>query len=339
MRPKGDRAQAERVNTLLAQIKSRVEELFFDALITQKTLTAERFEQMFDKGAPAGDFLAFMMAEIDEVKGTQATGTVKAWMSTYNHLKRYQPKIGFGDITLEFVKGFDAYLQRQKFDQNYIVKHHRFIRKFVLLANKRGKRIPNPYNEFKIREVQKERDYLTGQEVKILRELYESRQLKPHLQVTLRHFLFQIGTSLRYSDLAVMTKENVVNGLLVFCPVKTARVGRLVKCPLSEMALQMLQDSESTGQKLFMVPAEQTMNRWLKEIAEFAGISKRLTTHMGRHTYGFLFIASGGQVEVLQKIMGHADLKTTQIYTHIDNSQIVDGVEQINRFLNTVMVE
>lgn len=338
MRAKGNLERSKKINALLTKIKSKVEDIFFEAMTMEQHLTVEKFESMFERTAPTGDFLAFMLMEIDAVKSDQAKGTIKAWMSTYNHLHKYRPKVAFGDINLDFVRGFDQYLRRLKLDQNYIAKHHRFIRKFVLLANKKGKRIPNPYNDFKIRELQKEREFLTAEEVIGLRNLYESKVLKPHLQQTLRHFLFQVGTSLRYSDLAVMTKENIVNGLLVFSPIKTSRTGKLVKCPLSEMAKQMLGDSESTGQKLFSVYAEQTMNRWLKEIAAFAGISKRVTTHMGRHSFGFLFIAGGGQVEVLQKIMGHSDLKTTMVYTHIDTKQIRAGVSNIDQLLNTVLL-
>jgi site-specific recombinase XerD len=111
----------------------------------------------------------------------------------------------------------------------------------------------------------------------------------------------------------------------------------MVAISLSEMAKKMLEDSESQSTKLFAVTVEQTMNRYLKDIAAHVGLSKKLTTHIGRHTFGFLFIAAGGQIEVLQKIMGHADLKTTQIYTHIDRSQIQEGMAKIDTLLATFL--
>jgi site-specific recombinase XerD len=336
MRSKGDLDHAKQVNTYLLKIRRKVDEIFFDHLNTDTILTVKKFEEAFSRKAASGDFLTFMQNEMDAAKDSQAPGTIKAWNSTYNHLRACFTKIPYADICLDLVKKFDSYLKKKKFESAYIAKNHSFLRKYILLANKKGKKVPNPYTEFKVVIQQKEREFLNAKEVQGLRELYNKKELPAHLQRALRHFLFQIGTSLRYSDLAAMTKENVINNMLVFCPIKTQKHGKLVKCPLSDMAKSMLNDSESVTDKLFSVYAEQTMNRWLKDIAAFAGISKKLTTHLGRHSYGYLFIAAGGQVEVLQKIMGHSDIKTTMIYTHIDTRQITEGVDRINSFLSVV---
>lgn len=335
MRSKGDLDRAKQVNAYLLKIRRKVDEIFFDHLNTDTMLTVQKFEDLFSRKAAGGDFLVFMQNEMEMAKATQAAGTIKAWNSTYNHLVACFGKISYAEINLDLVKKFDQYLKKKKFESAYIAKNHSFLRKYILLANKKGKKVPNPYTEFKVVIQQKEREFLNAIEVQGLRVLYDKKELPAHLQRALRHFLFQIGTSLRYSDLAAMTRDNVVNNLLVFSPIKTKKHGKLVKCPLSEMAQAMLADTESGSSKLFSVYAEQTMNRWLKDIANFAGLSKKLTTHMGRHSYGYLFIAAGGQVEVLQKIMGHSDIKTTMIYTHIDTRQITEGVDRINSFLST----
>lgn len=339
VRGKTDAERAQKVNALLAKVKSRVEDLFFEAMLNDTPLTAAQFEEHFDRKPAFGDFLLWMRQEIDASKESKAAATVKSYNSTFRHLSKYRSKVAFADVNFEFVSGWDAYLRKQKLDGNTAAKYHRVLRKFVLLARRKGKRLPNPYAEFKFKETGKERTYLNAAEVAALRALYDRRELKPHLQNTLRHFLFQIGTSLRYSDLAAMTHDNVEGGLLIFTPLKTKHVGKIVKAPLSEMARSMLQDSESEGGKLFGVYREQTMNRFLKDISDFAGMSKRLTTHVGRHTFGYLFIAAGGQVEVLQKIMGHSDIKTTMIYTHIDTRQIRAGVERLDALLSVEMGE
>ena len=268
-----------------------------------------------------------------------APATLKNYVTTFRWLGKFRSKILFGDLTYEFVREWDVFLKKQKLDGNTTAKYHRVLRKFVLLAKKKGKRIVSPYDDFKFKEVSKERVYLNAAEVTALRALYDNRVLKHHQQVTLRHFLFQIGTSLRYSDLAVMSKDSIVGDMLVFTPMKTKRTGKIVKVPLSEMALDMLRDSESETDRLFRVNKEQVMNRFLKEVSDFAGLGKKLTTHVGRHTFGYLFIAAGGQVEVLQKIMGHNSIHTTMIYTHIDTRQIQAGVKQLNGLLRTAAEE
>ncbi len=327
---------AKLLNTYLASVRRKVDEIFFDALNTDSILTSEKFDAAFNRKAVSGDFLTFMLNEIEAAQKFNPPGTIKAWMSAYNHLRACFGKIGYGDIGLELVKKFDAYLRRKKLEHNYISKQHSFLRKYILLANKKGKKVGNPYNDFKITVRKKEREYLNASEVAGLRALYDNGVLPGHLQKCLRHFLFQIATSLRYSDLSTITEQNLVGDTLVFCPVKTQRQGKLVSVVLSEMARKMLADSERVGDRLFPVTAEPVMNRYLKDISAFAGISKRLTTHMGRHSFGFLFIAAGGQIEVLREIMGHSDLKTTQIYTHIDRDQIRAGVARIDTLLSAI---
>lgn len=334
---KGDPERSQKLNALLAKVKSRVEDLFFEAMLNDTPLTASQFEEYFDRKPAFGDFLAWMRQEIDASKESKAVATMKNYNTTFRHLSKFRQKVAFADLNVEFVSAWDVFLKKQHLDTNTAAKYHRVLRKFILLARRKGKRMPNPYAEFKFKEVGKERTYLNAAEVAALRSLYDRRDLKPHLQNILRHFLFQIGTSLRYSDLAAMTRDNVEGGLLIFTPLKTKHVGKIVKAPLSEMALAMLADSESQTERLFAVYKEQTMNRFLKEISDFAGMSKRLTTHVGRHTFGYLFIAAGGQVEVLQKIMGHSDIKTTMVYTHIDTRQIRAGVERLDALLSVEM--
>lgn len=337
VKSKADPGRAQKINALLAKVKSRVEDMFFESLMNDTPLTVAKFEEEFDRKPAMGDFLVWMRQEIDKSVESHAVATRKNYNTTHRWLTKYRAKIAFGDLTFDFVSGWDAFLRKQKLDANTAAKYHRVLRKFVLLARRKGKRLPNPYAEFKFKEVSKERTFLNAAEVAQLRALYDRGELKPYLQNTLRHFLFQIGTSLRYSDLAAMRRENVEGGMLIFVPLKTKRVGKIVKVPLSRMALRLLEDSESADDRLFWVYKEQVMNRFLKMISDFFGGSKRLTTHVARHTFGYLFIAAGGQVEVLQKIMGHSDIKTTMIYTHIDTSQIRAGVDQLDVFLSTTV--
>lgn len=333
---KGDAQRSQRINALIAKMKSHAEDLIFEAMLNDVPLTASKFEEHFDRKPAFGDFLLWMKQQIEAAVETSAPATIKKYNTALKWLTKYQEKTAFADLDYVYISGFDALLRKNKLDGNSCAAYHRIVRKFILLAKRKGKRLQNPYAEFKFKEISKERTFLNAKEVSLLRALYDRQQLKPHLQNTLRHFLFQLSTSLRYSDLATVTHENLEGALLIFQPIKTQSLGKMVKVPLSAMAKDMLRDSESKGNKLFNVNSEQVMNRFLKEISVHAGISKNLTTHVGRHTFGYLFIAAGGQVEVLQKIMGHSDIKTTMIYTHIDTRQIRAGVAQLDVFLSTV---
>lgn len=68
------------------------------------------------------------------------------------------------------------------------------------------------------------------------------------------------------------------------------------------------------------------MNAYLKEIADLAGIRKHLTTHVARHTFASISLSNQVSIEVISKILGHSDIKTTQIYAKMQDQAIYDGM-------------
>ena len=72
----------------------------------------------------------------------------------------------------------------------------------------------------------------------------------------------------------------------------------------------------------------------MKDIARICGIKKRVTFHVGRHTFATQFLIIGGKVEVLQKLMGHSKMETTMIYVHIVDTQKEDQISQMDTIFN-----
>src|SRR3546814_971123 len=71
--------------------------------------------------------------------------------------------------------------------------------------------------------------------------------------------------------------------------------------------------------EFFQLPSEQEYNRTLKELAAKADIRKNLTSHVGRHTFGYLYMTRVGNLFALKEIMGHSSIVTTQRYAHLDD--------------------
>lgn len=72
------------------------------------------------------------------------------------------------------------------------------------------------------------------------------------------------------------------------------------------------------------VITNQKMNAYLKEIADLAKIKKNLTTHVARHTFASMSLCNNESIEVISKMLGHSDIKTTQIYAKMQDQAVYD---------------
>jgi len=87
-----------------------------------------------------------------------------------------------------------------------------------------------------------------------------------------------------------------------------------------------LEKGEGTG-RVFLNARGRPLSRmgvWkiLRKNVEAAGIEKKVSPHTLRHSFATHLLEGGADLAAVQEMLGHADISTTQIYTHVDRSYL-----------------
>jgi integrase len=136
--------------------------------------------------------------------------------------------------------------------------------------------------------------------------------------------LFSALTGLRHSDCVGLRWENITDGDTPNIKFAQQKTKGTVYLPISPEALQFCGERKKENDKVFEgVNRSQRCNSAIKEWITKAGIKKDITFHCFRHTFATLQLTQGTDIYTVSKMLGHADVKTTQIY-----AQIVDEKKQ-----------
>lgn len=322
-------------NAVLLDNLSRALGIIAQAQAERKPLDIERFTNQFTNAVLDQDFIGFVANAIEQERGLLAASTTKDNEKVLARLKRFRSALNFNEISVPTIKEFQKEMQKWGLGPNTIASTHKGVRKFVLMAKLDHPSLQNPYIHFKIRWAESDRDFLTPAELKQVLEAYNSiNGLDEAMRRTCRCFLFQCFTGMRVSDAKALTTDNMVGEYLVFMAEKTKRVKLTRKLKLNKIALKLVADDASgrfgkhqDSSLMRFYKDDQVYNRSLKNLAAWLGIEKKLTSHVGRHTFATNYLIAGGKVERLTKILGHSDIETTMVYVHLVEEYLDEDME------------
>ena len=285
------------------------------------------------------NFITYCEEMANEYDSNGQTSCAVLMRSAVKRMVGYKGKnITFNSIDKDFLIGFIEHLNSdiRDFDKegkgkkrkpkplSNVYKEALFARIMVALnkAERDGIIIKNPGKDIdrklKPHSEQKVRCYLTLEELQriIGADYRPDNDVKPA-------FLFCCFSGLRYSDVQKLTWGEITVSPEGCAQIETnmQKTGKDIIIPLSDNALKWLPERGEmpSGSRIFYKLPDQVTNAdvRLKTLIKKADISKHVTFHVARHTFATLTLTYGADLYTVSKLLGHANIRTTQIYAKI----------------------
>jgi integrase len=246
------------------------------------------------------------------------------WVSALNYLETFtNGTLKFADLNEKLFEDFKDFLLNTKskrsskttLSQNSAVSYFNKVKAALRQAYKDGK-IQTDLNAkiSPIKTDETRREYLTIEELnKLVKTPCNNELLK-------RAALFSALTGLRFSDIQKMTWSELeyIEGQGYFLNFNQKKTKGVEVLPISEQAYNLCETPGEPKAKVFEgLKYSAYHNKHLFQWIGAAGITKDITFHCFRHTYATLQLFNGTDIYTVSKMLGHKDLKTTQVYAKI----------------------
>ena len=246
------------------------------------------------------------------------------WVSALKYLESFTGgHLKFADLNEMFLDDFKEYLLTTKsnksskttLSQNSAVSYFNKVKAALKQAYKDGVLQTDLNAKIKpIKAAETRREYLTLEE---LNRLVKTDCNSPLLK---RAALFSALTGLRFSDIEKMVwgELEYIKGQGYFLNFSQKKTKGVEVLPISEQAYNLLGEPKEPQNKVFEgLKYSAYHNKHLFQWIGAAGITKDITFHCFRHTFATLQLFNGTDIYTVSKMLGHKDLKTTQVYAKI----------------------
>lgn len=276
--------------------------------IMQTVVEHEATADSVHRESEVTDFLA------DYIKNEDLkTGTKKGRMSFIRTLMEFGEFKTFADLTPSNLIKFNNWLHDgTRTDTTIYGNYHKKLSHYIRIMMMLDKVEHNPYDRVQFKRGKHEtRHPLAEDDLITMRNL----DLEGKLDRVRDLFVFSAYTSLAYADVMSFNFKHdvVLDDGQYYIDGKRTKTGTEFYTPILAPAMEVLKKYN------YRLPtiSNQKANDYLKLIQEKMGLRHKLTFHIARHSFATLAITYGVPIEVVAQMLGHKNVKTTQIYAKI----------------------
>lgn len=346
---KGKSTEALQVNKKLDNIREELnaisEKLMYDGDLTLEKVKAhyERTEgdvrtirNLFDR------YIESVKAQVG--RNLSDTTYSKYSLCAKRFMSMLKDRFHMSDMPLKDLKpyviqDFHVYLMTEVGQcNNTATKTMKTLRTVILYGLKMGVLNVDPFMGVHLHMDPVDRGFLTEEELeRIVKKKLDTKRLELVRDV----FVFCCFTGLAYIDVRELRPEHFVTlNHVEWIKSNRIKTGTPINVVLFEGAKNIMKKYENDPRRkgrIFPMLTNQKMNQYLKEIAAVCGIDKDVTFHMARHTFATLTLSKGVPIESVSRMLGHTNIKTTQLYAKITNKKIEEDMAKFfenNEILN-----
>ncbi|MDE7350458.1 MAG: site-specific integrase [Muribaculaceae bacterium] len=277
---------------------------------------------------------------IDKKTALRSHSSIRLMQRLKRHLANYKPNLRLKDIDRACCIGFADYLRSARALNSekslaastqcellnaLSIALNEAVRDEFLARNPMS--LLNPHE--RIKKPEATREYLTPEEVRSL-ILIAGDNIKA--ADDLAAFIFCCFCGLRYSDAVALKWKNIIEtefGKEISITMKKTR--RPVAIPLSQQAYALLPKRVAPDDNIFKFPHYSVTLKRLRKAAIKAGIKKKVTFHVSRHTFATMMLTAGADLYTISKLVGHTDIRTTQIYSKVVDQKKREAIVLLDR--------
>ncbi len=176
---------------------------------------------------------------------------------------------------------------------------------------------------------------LSREEFEKIRDLEIEEHRWSHI-TTRDMFLFACYTGTSYVDVVAITNDNLSkdDAGALWLKYQRGKNGKLSRVKLLPEAIELIEKYRNKSRETLFPKMEHGALKWnLQSIRQMVGMQGALTYHMGRHSFSSLIALEGGvPIETVSKMLGHSDIKTTQIYARVTPKKLF---EDMGKYIET----